>query len=55
MKRLTTVAQAFAKAGWKLNRNDRLMKTSRFTVSMESNYALSYKTAQSLRNQGIIA
>lgn len=50
MKRLTTVAQAFAKAGWKFNHNDR-----RFNVSMESNYALSYKTAQKLRASGIIA
>lgn len=50
MKRLTTVAQAFAKAGWKFNQQDR-----RFNVSVESNYALSYKTAQKLRTEGAIA
>lgn len=49
MKRLTTVAQAFAKAGWKFNRNDR-----RFNVSLESNYALSYKTAMKLKADGTI-
>lgn len=49
MKRLTTMAQAFADAGFKFNRNDR-----RFTVSMESNYALSYKTAMKLKADGII-
>lgn len=49
MKRLTTMAQAFQKAGFKFNQNDR-----RFTVSMESNYALSYKTAMKLKADGII-
>lgn len=49
MKRLTTMAQAFQKVGFKVNPNDR-----RFTVSMESNYALSYKTAMKLKADGII-
>ncbi len=49
MNRLTTMAQAFADAGFKFNRKDR-----RFTVSMESNYALSYKTAMKLKADSII-
>ena len=43
------MAQAFANAGFTFNQNDR-----RFTVSMESNYALAYKTAMKLKADGII-
>ena len=49
MKRLTTMAQAFADAGFKFNQNDR-----RYNVSMESNYALAYKTAVKLKRDVII-
>ena len=49
MKRLTTMAQAFAQAGFKFNQN-----YHRYNVSVESNYALSYKTAMKLKTDGII-
>ena len=52
MKRLTIMAQAFQDAGIKTNLIRYGFKGH--TVSMESNYALSYKTAMKLKADGII-